>query len=504
MSSTNRLFIFAIGGTGSRVLKALTMLLASGVRPNSQQQFEIVPIIIDPHRTGDSIKRTERLLNNYQAITDAAGLENGFFGTKITTLNKIASEHNRLSDNFTFEIQEIADSTFKDYIGYNQLSPATKALSNLLFSGQTVNAYNEKVDLLNIEMDIGFIGNPNIGSVVLNQFKDSEEFKEIASSFNENDRIFIISSIFGGTGAAGFPTILKNIRGAIENVSIDSKGFLTDAKIGALTVLPYFNIEKDHDSPIQKSDFIAKTKAALSYYKDNIARNNSLNALYYIADDFNGKPYRNDPGSNSQRNPAHFVELASALAVIDFLEIPDGNLACEEGKAINPVYKEFGVKHDVPEVNFAQLGDLTNKKIRLRLSQFLLFQTYLENQIIASTEREAWSMDKHEIDRHFLNKPFYGTNLSEFVGSFESWLREMADNRRGFSPFNLDSELSTMIKNVTVKNRLFSSKIDYKYFDSRLNKHSHRKTYVSPEQKLLTLFYQTTEDILISKFGLNP
>jgi hypothetical protein len=42
----------------------------------------------------------------------------------------------------------------------------------------------------------------------------------------------------------------------MNNKNIDGKGFLQDAKIGAVTALPYFNIEKDNDSPIQKSDFI--------------------------------------------------------------------------------------------------------------------------------------------------------------------------------------------------------------------------------------------------------
>ena len=85
-----------------------------------------------------------------------------------------------------------------------------------MFSGKSINKRDEEVNLLDVEMDIGFVGNPNIGSVVLNQFKDSEEFKEVASNFNADDRIFIISSIFGGTGAAGFPTILKNIRDAMN------------------------------------------------------------------------------------------------------------------------------------------------------------------------------------------------------------------------------------------------------------------------------------------------
>ncbi len=40
-----KLYVFGIGGTGSRTLRALTMLLASGV----ECKFDtIVPVIIDP------------------------------------------------------------------------------------------------------------------------------------------------------------------------------------------------------------------------------------------------------------------------------------------------------------------------------------------------------------------------------------------------------------------------------------------------------------------------
>ena len=58
-------------------------------------------------------------------------------------------------------------------------------------------------------MKVGFKGNPNIGSIVLNQFTRSNEYKEFAQSFNDGDAIFIINSIFGGTGASGFPLLLK-------------------------------------------------------------------------------------------------------------------------------------------------------------------------------------------------------------------------------------------------------------------------------------------------------
>jgi hypothetical protein len=57
----SKLFIFAIGGTGSRVVKALTMLLASGVELKNTS--EVIPIIVDPHKSNDDLKRTESLLN---------------------------------------------------------------------------------------------------------------------------------------------------------------------------------------------------------------------------------------------------------------------------------------------------------------------------------------------------------------------------------------------------------------------------------------------------------
>ena len=70
-----KLFLFAIGGTGSRVLKSMIMLCAAGVRPvdaNGQplQDVELVPIIIDPHKSNADLKCTERLLSAYSTIRE--------------------------------------------------------------------------------------------------------------------------------------------------------------------------------------------------------------------------------------------------------------------------------------------------------------------------------------------------------------------------------------------------------------------------------------------------
>ena len=47
------------------------------------------------------------------------------------------------------------------------------------------------------DMNVGFKGNTNIGSIVLNQFTDSKDYNTFATNFVNGDKVFIISSIFG-------------------------------------------------------------------------------------------------------------------------------------------------------------------------------------------------------------------------------------------------------------------------------------------------------------------
>ena len=59
-----KLFVFAIGGTGARVVKALTMLLASGVELRNIDR--VVPIIIDPDTSNGDLTRTVDILKTYK------------------------------------------------------------------------------------------------------------------------------------------------------------------------------------------------------------------------------------------------------------------------------------------------------------------------------------------------------------------------------------------------------------------------------------------------------
>ena len=503
------LFLFLVGGTGSRVLKPLIMQFAAGVRPTDQQtglpikDLQVVPIIMDPHRANEDLKRTDDLLRWYKEIRQSLygeqiEVERGFFNVKIATLSDLVPQHG-LSDTFIFNLGSIAEKEFKDYISFDTLNDSNQALCSMLFSQEH----------LNTKMDIGFVGSPNIGSVALNQFKNSVEFREFANVYKKEDKVFIVSSIFGGTGAAGFPIIVKNIRDAAYNPNLTNRGDLRDAKIGALTVLPYFNVASDEKSPITRSDFVIKTKSALYYYQENLTgpKSLSLNACYYLGDEEQSVPYPNDPGGDGQRNDAHFIEMIGASAILDFLSIPDDKLRSADGKAMNPIFREYGLKHDENMLTLMSFGQKTRDLMNQCMVKFHLLFMYVTHSFLQDIGR-GYTLDKPEIKSSFASTSFYRTLTNQFFHSYYEWLMEMQNNNRSFAPFNIMSlKLDNCIVGVMPKKSFFSGTIDYKTILAAMNAQSKKALSQSlygenqAPLKLMDLFDQVADKIIAEKYN---
>jgi len=403
----SKIYVFAIGGTGARVLKSLTMLLAAGVKTRAT---EIVPIIIDPDAACGDKTDTVLLMNQYSTIYDSqshhADRKIDAFSTKLSKLN--------FPTEYVMPMGENTNTTFGNYMHFGSLSDENKALVNMLFSTD-----NQEAD-----MTIGFTGNPNIGSVVLNQFASSPEFAEFASNFANDDKIFIVSSIFGGTGASGFPLLLKNLRHIDPNLHIPNAAAIQNAEIGAITVLPYFNIKPEDDATIDSDTFVSKTKAALSYYERNL---NGLNVLYYIGDQDRGQQEYNDGGAQ-QRNDAHFVELAAALSIIDFANNAYPNMGVT-------IYKEFGINENSVDITLQKLSAPTYLQIARPLTEFTLFSKYLSEKLQGSLTQEWLSPYANNV----VGGQMYSI-LNQFTESFLNWERGMESPRhaRRFTPFVLE------------------------------------------------------------------
>lgn len=473
-----KLFIFGIGGTGSRVIKSLAMLMASGVEIKAD---EIIPIIIDVDNPNEDMSRTIEILKLYESINRKISRTDykGFFETKIENLYPLPGREYR------YEVEDVQGKRFSDYIDYQTLKGANKKLCELIFSESN----------LDLDMLKGFKGNPNLGSVVLNQFKTNPDFLSFAQRFSNGDRIFIISSIHGGTGSAGFPLLVKNIRDAAP--PLPNSAIINNCLVGAITVLPYFNLKSGE---IKSEDFISKAKAALEYYIKNI--NPSLNSLYYIGYDSQTPNYDNHAGGEQQKNPAHFVELASALSIIDFMNQPD-NMLYNKGSR----FLEFGVEDFNSHIDFTKLGRVTKNTIFKQMSKFYFFRQYLNQQINKSINRQPWSNYGRKDDKliaSFLKSEngFY-EDLNNFNKHYDVWLYELKGNVPSFEPFNLSakgSDVYSRISNIAPANKSFW-KNNFVLFDAYLNSSIKKTEGLSKEQKFIEIFNLATDRILNKKFS---
>ena len=477
-----KLYVFGIGGTGSRTLRALTMLLASGV----ECKFDtIVPVIIDPDTSAADMSRTVDAMTRYMAIRKSLNFnsanENRFFKTEICPVQDM--------DTFKLTLENTENVTFRDYMRTNQMDAPSKALINMLFSQANLDS----------DMVVGFKGNPNIGSVVLNQFSTSDAYKAFSNNFEEDDRIFIISSIFGGTGASGFPLLLKTLR---NDKTSQHWNYIQKAKIGAVTVLPYFSVEQDDDSGVDSSTFYSKTKSALAYYDRNITGNNSVNALYYIGDS-TPATYKNHDGGSEQRNDAHMVELFAALSILKFAATSD-NVLGEKTQTY-----EYGIDtndEDIKQVIFKDLGPETRGAIQKYLTMFLMMNKYMKNSLSSQYKFQPWAKDCG-LDETFFTSQFYA-DLVKFHDAYRVWLEELGRNKRSFKPFDEKRVYPLFdLVNGQKAHKIYWPPCDlfsrnYALMDSTMNANwpKWNKT-ASKEQKLMELFYRATEKLTHKKYN---
>lgn len=463
----SKLYIFGIGGTGSRVLRSLTMMMASGVKMGTD---EIVPIIIDPDAANADLTRTVDLMDNYCAVR--SNLK--FTAADPTQFFRIPIR--KVLPNYTMLIQDTSTKTFRQFVGLASMDKSSQAMMRMLFSEKNLNA----------SMQVGFKGNPNIGSVVLNQIVKTNDFQEFANGFAQGDRIFIISSIFGGTGASGFPLLLKTLR---QGKNFPNFKNIHDAEIGAITILPYFNLTTNDESEIDSSTFISKTKSALAYYEQNISGAGEVNALYFLGDDVTNT-YENVEGGAGQHNDAHIVEFLAASAIVDF-----SNTTYQQGQTTN---KEFGLKDSAgASVCFRDFDDHQCRDLFMPLTQFLQLSNCLTHEFsYFSGSSFAANYD------NFAN--LYSSNfmrdLQKVCNCYLGWLREMKNNKRSLNLYNLDDtkkpfDIVTGYKAKSV----FSTKSNYDLIADRLNGGIKQCVTHDECNKFLEMYHRGLERVITEK-----
>ena len=133
-----KVFVFCIGGTGIRVMKSVTMLMASGMSTNG---YTVVPVILDPHLDLEEKKNLHSLIESYEEIyrhsvnngTSTLNALDGFFNSQMLTIGELNEQLN--------DTQQAAGNKekFRSYINVANLG--ANDINNFIFGGTGASGY---------------------------------------------------------------------------------------------------------------------------------------------------------------------------------------------------------------------------------------------------------------------------------------------------------------------------------------------------------------------------
>lgn len=436
----NDLYVFAIGGSGERVMRALIMMLASGVQVKAKQ---IIPVFIDNDVKSFALNKCLDLIRYYNSDPEKAGK------TGANTLYKNVSKKSDRWPSFFKTI--IAEPIILNKAG-SAIGNLQSIIGNLDQNDPVYASIAKERDLLftqddlQMPLNVGFVGNPNIGSVVLNSLSLADkDFETIIGSVSSQDGVFVIGSLFGGTGAAGFPLIIN---------SFNSLQAHQRPLLGGVAVLPYFGFQSQDKTSgiidtgrwdVNAESFDTKTRAALMFYDDYMR---DLDYLYYVGDGDAKDVFDHYVGAEEQNNPAHLVELMAALSVIDF---------SKQGRKDKVVYKSptWGINTEGGSVLPTNVSGIKNTDLKKALVKFeMMKQMFYNHNFLkwAITQNKDYvknigfteNIRLAVAESSSVSSHVFAWGVNNIITEWSKWIKELGRNdaNRKFLIFDENSQAS--------------------------------------------------------------
>ena len=416
----------SIGGTGAKIMEALTHFCIAGTFSGDEKLYIAA---IDPDVGNGNLERTSTALNNYVVFQNfSVGMDSALFKNKISVLKPFPwnpTGH---------------DKTLDDLISFHRHknSPVGKLYETLYTRRERSTTLNE-----------GFRGHPSIGAAVLaKNFDDGRIWATLTAQIEkilgegETLKIFLGGSVFGGTGAAGLPTIARLLR---DNLS----DYADRISIGGVLMLPYFSFTPENhqtDELFARSEnFLANTKAALKYYSE---RENIFDATYFVGDEILTPVAEFSVGAANQRNEAHIVEVYAALAAENFFERPLHG---------QKTFK-YICRHESKKFSWEDLP--TSRENFVQFARFIFAYIHLIKPVLsdlaagnAKTYKYPWFVDYlADVDLSAQDV----VNFNFYAETFVAWLKQL-ENLDGREVFLINPSMFDANPAKLIDKRLFSS-----------------------------------------------
>ena len=389
-------FIIGIGGTGAKCLEHLLHCCSSGLGPQN-----LWAGMVDQDEANGNVSRTKILLSKYMNLRSSLRNEVGHDLAKDSNLFKT---HITTNNDAVWLPLKGADPTLEEVIHYELLKPEVKGLMDCLYDP----------DEMKQNLSEGFRARPNIGAAAMLATTGNEDdpfwsqiYKAIdAARGGEEVRVFIISSIFGGTGASGFPNIARRIKQIQKEKNVTSNFHL-----GGALMLPYFNYDVPEENMegelyAKPEEFLDQTKGALQYYAKLFEYDKIFDQVYVTGWDPLTKLPNFKMGGNLQNNPPLFPELYAALGALKFFS---------EDNKISDTQEIFHIgKNESNEILWSDIPNVSNNlNSKDNISNLIRF-SFSYNWMYGPALTGSWSkIKKYENENWFKRLIFKNTYNSE-------------------------------------------------------------------------------------------
>ena len=473
-----QIFVLGIGGTGMRCIESFIHLCAIGMFDDTDVHL----LALDTDKDNGNFKRLTKLKEAY---------------LKTKGVNK---QHTALKDSF-----------FSANIKYYQFSPDYQRIStfNEIHKYTSKKSRNsDETDLANLiltertrnfDLKHGYRAQTHLGSMLMyhsiieeiktNSKGDLFQFVDNLknASTSGKARVFILGSVFGGTGASSIPIIPKALIKAAEIVSAGAVNLDKNAFFGSTLLTGYFSFkspnsdEREAQKVIATSDkFALNSQAAMMFYEDDETVKKTYQKFYLLGTQSNNwEPSKDNTktitGGEEQENKSHYIELLAAFAAWDFFNIPESDLITyKKENKLDYLYRTLDENITFTDFVGTEKKEELAKKFGMMV--VLSFLADLEGYYDFFQQAQAGGLarvgingyediDKDEIDnlKNYLHL-FHFEVVGEKV--IDGWLRQIhesvgSDTGFPFSPDLFGCKSRRELEKFDINNKLYKKKTEF-------------------------------------------
>jgi hypothetical protein len=360
--------LIGVGGTGAKVVEAALVLMAAGVGPR-----EVHVGLLDQDQSNGNVARTRELITTIGAFRKAWSEGKNYIDWKSDRSDAVGLGSIDVvplfpAENNSLWCPEEKEASLGSILGPSiGGDPNRRDLFDLLFMRD-----REEQDL---PLGKGYRGRAHVGATALvsAMIEDGsallERLRVLMEDANRRKvNIFLVGSAFGGTGAAGFPTLAR----ALDQMR-QAKDFTNGANVtlGGILMLPYFSFndaKTDSDAVVTSDELLPKAQLALDYYHNLFGSERAFDQFYALGWGNLFHLGYHEAGAAEQTNPALPPELFAASAALDFY-----SRAAMPGSQPDSTRTMVSARENLP-IRWKDLP--LSAEIEPKLGQFLRFSIY--------------------------------------------------------------------------------------------------------------------------------